>query len=77
MELSNRVNMAFKIRTQNTLKFYGGKGKIQNTRDTLNYQAIHAEHLKLNDYYGLLLTATKRKYGIWLNDLLPVPNKKK
>ena len=72
MELTNRVKTAYKITTENTRNFYGGTGKIVNTPDTKNYQAIHAEHLKLSDYYGLLLNAARLKYGIWLNDLLPV-----
>jgi len=70
-QLSIRVDESYKIRQNNLLVSYGGKGRVRKTLDTEQYEAIHADHLKLGSYYSLLLTATRRKYGIWLNDLIP------
>lgn len=75
--LDGRIETAFKIKNQNATNFYGNRDRIINTPDTANYKELHAQHLKWKDYYNLLLIATKRKYGIWLNDLLPASSKKK
>lgn len=66
--LTGRVKSAFKSRQKSLTQ------KVKFTEDMINYHQIHAEQVKLNDYYGLLLTATKHRYGIWLNDLITVDN---
>jgi hypothetical protein len=64
MSLTNRVKLAFHTRQKSLTQ------KVKFTKDMSNYQQLHAEQVKLNDYYGLLLTAAKHRYGIWLNDLI-------
>lgn len=63
-QLSNRVDVAFKERNRSLVK------KVKWTDDMKNYNTIHTECNRLNDYYGLLLTAAKRRHGIWLNDYI-------
>tara|TARA_R110000868_G_scaffold12456_8_gene59560 strand:+ start:1016 stop:1336 length:321 start_codon:yes stop_codon:yes gene_type:complete len=63
-QLSHRVDTAFKERSRSLVK------KVVWTNDMKNYSDIHAECNRLNDYYGLLLVAAKRRHGIWLNNFI-------
>lgn len=52
------------------------KGIIVNTLSTNEYESAGEQFHKINDYYKLLLIATKRVNGFWLNDMLPPEPKK-
>lgn len=68
--LSDKVKESYRVRLRNMEKAMFGRGKIQNTLSSDEYNRLHSLHLLWNDYYSLLLTAAKNRHGIWLNDYI-------
>lgn len=50
--------------------FLGADGRYINV-DTEKYNQLHSYFQTLRSYYKDILNACRRKYGFWLNDILP------